>query len=114
MQSRGDVIPENRRTNGWIMIYPYRDIPAGWGISRGDATNGRGEIIFASMGFRPGSAIPELSWLRDLRECFGWAQVRDSATQTETMQKYAKFLFSRPPGLELEDRAITYNPSVGR
>ena len=109
VQSREDMIPENRRTNGWLIIYPYRDIPIGYSILQSDVTNNRGEIISAAMGFGPGYPVPEISWLRDMRECFGWAQVRDSAVQTETMRKYAKFLFSRPPGLELDDRAISYN-----
>jgi hypothetical protein len=117
VQSRGDEIPENRSTNGWWIIYPDIDIPPGSIIRIGDSSASRTappDITWAYMRFLKDWPIELLPWTRDTRESYGWRQVRDSASQTDTMRRYAMAFFYRSPGLTVADgidRATSYNPS---
>lgn len=125
VQSRGYTIPENEQENGWLIIFPYKNIRDRWIIAQADtAADGKGpNITNASMGFRPNFAITRRDWGLDTMQCIGYAGdnpiIEDRAYDSSGrimpgMEKNAKFKFRRPPGLELDDKAVTYNPSLGR
>lgn len=114
IQSKGDAIPEFERSVGWLILYFDKDFPQGAVLTNGDNTqHGSGpEVRWAWIAATPNRTIPQLAWFTDTKESvLGYPEVSDfphDAHQPSTKNlSYVKVFYSRPPGFELPDKAIT-------